>query len=46
MRRVVKALPDVHGVVRTVVKMKGREYKRPIHKLCLIQQPNVSVSAT
>ena len=42
--RVVKVLRGEHGVVRTaVVKMKSREYKRPTHKLCLIQRSNVSV---
>jgi len=41
---VANVLPDEHGVVQTVVvKMKGREYKRPIHKLSIIQRANVSI---
>ena len=44
--RVLEAYPDEHGVVRSVlVRLKGREIKRPIHKLCLIQPSDENESA-
>jgi len=44
LKTIFKVLPDEYGAVRTaVVNMKGREYKRSIHELCLIQRSNVSV---
>jgi len=44
--RVLEAYPNEHGVVRSVlVRLKGREIKRPIHKLCLIQPCDENESA-
>jgi len=44
--RALEAYPDEHGVVRLVlVRLKGREIKRPIHKLCLIQPSDENESA-
>ena len=42
--KVVKLFPDEQGLVRQViVKMRGSEVWRPVHKLCLVVPTNLDV---
>ena len=42
--KITKTFPDEHGVVRQVlVKTRGHEVRRPIHKLCLVLPADLPV---